>query len=180
MADSTLNFGKHAGKRLSEIPLSYVEWLSEQESIRKQPEVVEVAKKFLAEQAAQGKKPERKYQAPRTKQEAEKYSWMITHILDNDYLVRQARLANLENRDEEGFLVVFDGDDKHEYYEILYVRDDGTCDYAGFESEEQLRRVLKKHSMEKEYDSYSHRIYEVDEAEDFDYYEDIEDQMNYW
>jgi hypothetical protein len=102
--DITLNFGKHIGKKLSGIPLSYVEWLSEQESIRKQPEAVQAAKAFLAEQASQGKKPERKYAAPRTKQEAEKYSWMITHV-ESEYLQRQAKLANLENRDEDGFII---------------------------------------------------------------------------
>ena len=180
MTDITLNFGKHVGKKLSECPISYIWWLSEQESIKRQPEAPAAAQAYLAsEEGKQKSKKERKYEAPRTKEEAEKFSWMIRK-LDNDYLVRQAKLAMLENRDEEGFLVVFDGDDKHNYYEILYVCDDGTCDYAGFKSEEQLRRVLKRHNMEREYESYSHRIYEVDEEkEDYEYYEDIEDQ-DYW
>lgn len=173
--DITLNFGKHAGKHLSEIPLSYVEWLSEQDSIRKQPEAVKAAKAFLAEQVAQGRRPERKYAAPRTVDEAKKYSWMITHV-ESEYLQRQAKLANLEKRDPDGFICVFDGDDEHDVWDLLMIHEDGTCSAPFFESEEQLRRVLKRYNIENEYNYYKDMIYTEDEEEDYDYYEDIEDQ----
>jgi hypothetical protein len=74
---------------------------------------------------------------------------------------------------------VFDGDDEHDVWDLLYIREDGTCTGAMFESEEQLRRVLARYNIENEYDYYKDMIYVEEEEEDFDYYEDIEDQ-DYW
>jgi len=51
--DITIEFGKHKGKKLSEIPLDYVEWMGKQQRLQGKESLVLEVKAFLAEQQKQ-------------------------------------------------------------------------------------------------------------------------------
>ncbi len=52
MTDITLNFGKHKGQKLSEVPVNYVEWLSKQLFICGSQDAPLAARAFLKSQPA--------------------------------------------------------------------------------------------------------------------------------
>src|SRR5450755_2973757 len=123
MDDITLLFGKHAGKKLSEIAdRSYIEWLATQ-AIRKQPEASQAAQAFLKERPAAPSAPKRRSKepgpAPRTYREASRLSWMAGKGYGN------AKETLLAARDEDGFFVVVDEEDDEEEYRLLVVFDSG-------------------------------------------------------
>lgn len=129
MEDITLTFGKHRGKHLSEVPVDYVRWLSEQSTIMGKTDIPAAAKAFLAHSTSnsQGQiEQPLKYALPKTLQEARKLSWMAEK--GNPYVAKEARRTMLAARNPiDHYLKVFDGDDEYEIYDLVLVRDDGTC-----------------------------------------------------
>ncbi len=145
--DLILNFGKHAGKRLSQVPPDYISWLAEQD-IRKQPEARAAAQAWLQEHPAVAQQP-RRSQAPgpkpRTYREASKLGWMAQRNYGN------AKATLLAARDQDGFLMVTDEEDDEEYYHLLWIAPDGrVCDartgFAGL-SYEQVKAVLARYPL---------------------------------
>lgn len=139
-SDITLTFGKHNGKKLSEIPRSYVSWLAEKAL---QSDVKQAAQSFLEEHPGSPSRNRVAGFAPRTYQEASKLGWMAGKGYGN------AKATLLAARDEHGFLVVEDEEDDSLEYCLLSVSDSGSVidASAGFSSMsyEQVEEVLKRY-----------------------------------
>lgn len=116
MADITLTFGKHSGKKLSEVPTSYIQWLSEQATICGKRDIPQAAKAYLASLPGEVINATR-YSKPTTEEEASKLAWMAGK--GNKEAARTLMAArnadgyipvDFEDADGElGFYFVFDG-----------------------------------------------------------------------
>ncbi len=116
MTDMTLTFGKHNGKKLSEVPASYVQWLSEQPTICGKRDIPQAAKAYLASLPSEIANATR-YSKPTTEEEASKLAWMAGK--GNKEAARTLLAArnadgyisvDFEDADgEEGFFYVFEG-----------------------------------------------------------------------
>ncbi len=142
MNDITLTFGKHSGKKLSEVPSDYLAWLTEQD-IRKQPEAAQAAKAFLAEHpiTPTTKRTQEPGHAPQTYQEASKFGWMAGKRYGN------AKATMLAVRDQDGFLCVRDDEDTDDYvyWRLLEVLDNGEIMDAHFQTSDQAKKVLARY-----------------------------------
>lgn len=140
--DPILNFGKHAGKRLSEVPADYIAWLAEQD-IRKQPEVKAAAQAWLKAHPVVPARKREPGPAPRTYREASKLGWMAEKGYGN------AKATLLAARDPDGFLVVTDEEDDEEYHRLLWISENGGVfdAHTGFSgmSYERVKAVLDRH-----------------------------------
>jgi len=116
MTDITLTFGKYSGKKLSEVPTSYVQWLSEQATICGKRDIPQTAKVFLASLPPSVANATR-YSKPTTEEEASKLAWMASK--GNKEAARTLLAArnadgyipvDFEDADGElGFFFVFEG-----------------------------------------------------------------------
>jgi hypothetical protein len=146
MNDITLTFGKHNGKKLSEIPRDYVAWLAENAF---KDDVKKAAQAFLREQPGTESAPKSRSHshepgpAPRTYREASKLGWMAGKGYGN------AKTTLLAARDKDGFLLVVDEEDDEEEYRLLVVLDSGAVHDAstGFSSMSytQVEEVLARY-----------------------------------
>jgi hypothetical protein len=118
MLDITLIFGKHHGKKFSQIPIEYVHWLSAQATICGGTEIPQAAKAYLATLPPEVANALR-YSIPRTAEEAEKLAWMAGK--GNTESARTLLAA----RNQQGYISVdFEDADGEEGF--FYVYEHGT------------------------------------------------------
>lgn len=142
--DITLTFGKHNGKKLSEVPREYVQWMAENIS---KPAIRQAAQDFLQAHPATSATKREKIPGlpPRTYKEASKLGWMAEKGYGN------AKATLLAARDKDGFICVEDDDDFGDFagYVLVVVADDGRVldASANFSSMtyEQIEAVLKRY-----------------------------------
>lgn len=144
--DITLTFGKHNGKKLSEVPREYVEWMAENIS---KPSIKQAAQAFLKEHSAPvnptPKKEKVPGMSPRTYQEATKLGWMAERGYGN------AKATLLAARDKDGFICVEDDNEFGEYacHLLLVVTDGGSVldphSNFTFMTYDQVEAVLKRY-----------------------------------
>jgi len=119
MTDITLTFGQHKGKKLSQVPTSYVRWLSEQATICGKKDIPQDAKSFLATLSPEVANALR-YSKPRTAEEAEKLAWMAGK--GN----KEAARALLAARNADGYILVdFEDADGEEGFFFVYENGNG-------------------------------------------------------
>lgn len=118
MDDTRINFGKHKGKRLSEIPLDYVQWLAKKSFDQ---EIRQAAHAYLERHPAPARRVAQPGPPPRTLREARKLGWMAGRGYGN------ARVTLLAARDTHGLLCVCDEDfeDEDEMYCLVTISDEG-------------------------------------------------------
>jgi hypothetical protein len=129
MNDILLPRGRHANKKLEEVPRDYLEWLSTLKDFDGHADIPDAAKALLATM------PQRplRYSIPRFIEDAEKLVWMAGK--GN----REARRTMLAARGEDGCFEVWDYDD---YLSVVRVHDDGTGYVAG--SREQIEETERE------------------------------------
>ena len=121
MAEVTLTFGKHRGKQLSECPLDYIRWLSEQATICGKRDIPQAAQAYLAS-LSPAVTNALKYRMPTTEEEASKLAWMAGK--GN----REAARTLLAARNADGYIKV-DFEDSDGAWGFFYVYEDG---HGGF------------------------------------------------
>jgi hypothetical protein len=134
MSDIFLKRGKHAEKRLKDVPQDYLEWLSTLKEFDGTPAIPQEAKELLATM------PQRplRYSIPRFVEEAEKLAWMAGK--GN----REARRTMLAARGEDNCFDVWGEDDDNH---VFFVHDDGTGYIAGSREE-----IAEEERQEAEYE----------------------------
>ena len=115
MSDITLTFGKHNGKKLSECPYGYIEWLAKQVTICGKEDIPQAARALVATM------PVVLYPC-NTIEDAEKLSWMASARGDRRALA--TLLAERSARGDKDGYVSFIGDDDDEM--LFKISDDGT------------------------------------------------------
>lgn len=138
--DITLTFGKHNGKKLSQVPTDYVRWLSEQSTICGKGDIPQAAKSFLATLPPEVANATR-YSKPRTAEEAEKLSWMASK--GN----KEAARTLLAARNADGYILVDfeEADGEEGFFEVWdngcgrFVGSQADIDEAKREAEEDAK-----------------------------------------
>ncbi len=119
--DIVLNFGKHKGSKLSQVPVEYVRWLSEQSTICGKHDIPQAAKVYLAS-LPKAVADALRYSKPTTEEEASKLAWMASK--GN----KEAARTLLASRNEQGYISVdFEDADGEEGF--FFVFEGGTGGY---------------------------------------------------
>lgn len=142
MSDITLNFGKHKGKKLSQVPTDYVRWLSEQGTICGKKDIPQAAKEFIASLPKEVANATR-YSKPTTAEEAEKLVWMAGK--GNKEAARTMQAA----RGKDGFFPV-DFEDSDGEIGYFFVSESGTFGYYAGTQADIDERAREEDEHEKD------------------------------
>lgn len=141
--DVTLSFGKHRGKKLSEVPVDYLRWLAEQPTILGKRDVPQAAQAYLASLPTSVANVTR-YSKPTTEEEASRRAWMASK--GN----KEAARTLLAARNAEGFIPV-DFEDSDGGLGFFFVQENG---HGGFfvgtqDDVDVMRREAEKEAREE-------------------------------
>ncbi len=143
MNDITLTFGKHNGKKLSECPYGYIEWLAKQVTICGKEAIPQAARDLIKEM------PVTLYPC-KTIEDAEKLSWMASK--GNERAAATLLAERAARGDKDGY-VTFYGDDDDEM--LFKISDDGTGYVTSrWEIEEEAERNREEAITEAEKEAH--------------------------